>query len=208
MTQAVKRSGGQAVPSRRAFLLTVAGAFAATTIRPTDRLTAQTPDSLPGSGASGRLWDPGRAGRPLEPVVARDNDAAIQAIEKQLRCTCGCGLDVYTCRTTDFTCTTSPEMHRHVLALADQGKTAQQIIDDFVKDNGIAILMAPPRRGFNLAGYFVPSLAIVAAGVILMFALRRWTRGATPAAAAPPPPPDATPAELERLRRELEQFTD
>jgi len=202
----VRRSGGQAVLSRRGFFLTAAGLLVAT-VRPTDRLTAQTPDSLPGSGA-GRLWDPARAGRPLDPVVARDNDAAIQAIEKQLRCTCGCGLDVYTCRTTDFTCTTSPEMHRQVLALADQGKTAQQIVDSFVKDNGIAILMAPPRRGFNLAGYFVPSLAIVAAGVLLLLVLRRWTREAEPAAVTPPPPPDASPAELDRLRRELEQFTD
>ena len=60
------------------------------------RVTPQSPDSLPGTGPSGRLWDPSRAGRPLDPVVAADNDAAIQAIEKQLHCTCGCNLDVYT----------------------------------------------------------------------------------------------------------------
>ena len=195
--------------NRRDFLGVAAGLVATSWRRNvvTRSVASQGPDSLPGSGA-GRLWDPARAGRPLDPVVARDNDAAIQAIEKQLRCTCGCGLDVYTCRTTDFTCTTSPEMHRQVLALADQGKTAQQIVDSFVKDNGIAILMAPPRRGFNLAGYFVPSLAIVAAGVLLLLVLRRWTREAEPAAVTPPPPPDASPAELDRLRRELEQFTD
>src|SRR3989442_9833911 len=121
----------------------------------------QSVDSLPGSGPSGRLWDPSRAGRPLEPVMAVDNNAAIQAIEKRLHCTCGCGLDVYTCRTTDFTCTTSPEMHRHVVMLAAQGKTAQQIVDAFVRESGVAILMAPPKRGFNLAAYFTPSLVIL-----------------------------------------------
>ncbi len=207
--RAVRRSGGQAVCSRRAFLFTAAGALALTA-GPPDRLTAQTPDSLPGGGPSGRLWDPGRAGRPMEPVTAADNSAAIQTIEKRLRCTCGCNLDVYTCRTTDFTCTTSPAMHRQVLALAEQGKTGPEIVDAFVRTNGVAILMAPPKHGFNLAGYFTPSLVILVAGVLLLLALRRWTR-ATPAAepsAAPPPPPDASPAELERLRHELEQFTD
>jgi len=146
----------------------------------------------------------------MEPVTAADNSAAIQTIEKRLRCTCGCNLDVYTCRTTDFTCTTSPAMHRQVLALAEQGKTGPEIVDAFVRTNGVAILMAPPKHGFNLAGYFTPSLVILVAGVLLLLALRRWTR-ATPAAepsAAPPPPPDASPAELERLRHELEQFTD
>jgi len=169
--------------------------------------TLQTPDSLPGTGPSGRLWDPSRAGRPVDPVTARDNDAAIQAIEKRIRCTCGCNQDVYTCRTTDFTCTTSPAMHRRVLALAAQGKTGQQIIDAFVKENGVAILMAPPRRGFNLAGYFVPSLAILAAGVILTLVLRRWTRAAgREPAVSPHADVAASPEELERLDRELEKF--
>src|SRR6266568_1869881 len=171
------------------------------------RVTFQGPDSLPGTGPSGRLWDPSRAGRPLEPVTARDNDAAIQAIEKRIRCTCGCNLDVYTCRTTDFTCGTSPAMHRRVVALAGQGKTAQQILDAFVQQNGVSILMAPPKRGFNLAGYFVPSLLIVAAGVILTLVLRRWSRAAQPAAAATlPAEVRASPHELERLRRELDQL--
>ena len=95
---------------------------------PSFRRFVPVQDTLPSTGPSGRLWDPARAGRPLDPVVAADNDAAIQAIEKQLHCTCGCNLDVYTCRTTDFTCGVSPEMHRQVIALAERGMTGQQIV--------------------------------------------------------------------------------
>ena len=171
------------------------------------RRTTQQPDSLPGTGPSGRLWDPARAGRPLPPVTAADNDAGVQAIEKQIHCTCGCNLDVYTCRTTDFTCTVSPAMHERVVALAQQGRTGQQIIDQFVREHGIAILMAPPKRGFNLAGYFVPSFAIVLAGVALTLVLRRWVRAAPPAAeAASRGDAAATPEELARLRDELERL--
>src|SRR5881296_4157197 len=155
----------------------------------------------------GRLWDPSRAGRPLPPVTARDNDAAIQVIEKQIHCTCGCNLDVYTCRTTDFTCTTSPAMHREVLALAAQGKTGPEIIDAFVREHGVAILMAPPKRGFNLAGYFVPSLLILVAGAVLALVLRRWSRVAVVAPETLVPGVAASPEELERLRRELDRLS-
>src|SRR5258705_12437811 len=105
---------------------------------------------------SDQVYDPARAGRPREATTAADNDAGIQAIEKKLRCSCGCGLDIYTCRTTDFQCTYSPALHKDVLRLAGQGKTAQQILDEFVKQYGQVALMSPPREGFNLAGTFLP----------------------------------------------------
>ncbi len=193
--------------SRRDFLTLGAGSLLGL-VASWRHATPQTPDSLPGTGPSGRLWDPARAGRPLDPVTAADNDAAIQAIEKQLHCTCGCNLDVYTCRTTDFTCTVSPALHQHVVGLAEQGMTGQQILDQFVREHGVAILMSPPKRGFNLAGYFVPSLVIVAAGVVLTLVLRRWTRTAAPARVpATPPSAGGTPEELERLRGELERLS-
>ena len=163
--------------------------------------------------SAGRVYDPGRAGRSREPTTAGDNDAAIQAIEKRLKCSCGCGLDIYTCRTTDFSCTYSPALHKEVLRLAGQGNTDQQIIDEFVAQYGEAVLMSPPRRGFNLAGYFVPSLAIVVAAVFLVRVLRRWTREARVATVAvdtpsapPAPGANASAAELERLRNELDRL--
>ncbi len=203
----VRRLDGWAVSdavSRRRFLALAAGFL---TAYPPNRLTAQNPDSLPGTGPSGRLWDPSRAGRPLPPVAAADNDAAIQAVEKQIHCTCGCNLDVYTCRTTDFTCTVSPAMHQRVVALAKQGKTGQQILDQFVRENGVAILMAPPKRGFNWLGYLLPSVLIVATGAVLTIVLRRWILAAPAQSPSPPSSPPATPAELERLRRELDHLS-
>src|SRR5438874_13363326 len=52
---------------RREFLALGAGSFLGVVAswRPA---TLQGPDSLPGTGPAGRLWDPARAGRPLEPV--------------------------------------------------------------------------------------------------------------------------------------------
>jgi cytochrome c-type biogenesis protein CcmH len=156
---------------------------------------------------AGRVYDPQRAGRAQSPITALDTDGRIQAIEKKLRCTCGCGLDIYTCRTTDFQCTYSPALHKDVLRLAGQGKTAQQILDEFVKQYGQVALMSPPREGFNLSAYYLPAIVILAAAVWLLWVLDRWTRERKAAAkASSTAPPDATPEELERLRRELDRL--
>ena len=179
--------------SRRGFLAAAAGAVGAV-----------IQDTLP----AGRVVDPARAGRALPAGTAADNDAGIQAIEKRLKCSCGCGLDIYTCRTTDFSCTYSPGLHTQVLELAEQGKTAQEILDAFVAHYGVAVLMSPPKRGFNLTAYFVPSLAVLVAAAFLIRTLRRWTRAAEVAPAQDAPAsPAASPAELERLRRELERLS-
>lgn len=182
--------------SRREFLGAVGAGFLSVI------QTGQEPD---------RVYDPSRAGRPREATTAADNDAAIQAIEKRLRCSCGCGLDIYTCRTTDFTCTYSPALHKEVVKLAEQGNSDKQIVDAFVAEYGEAVLMAPPRRGFNLAGYFVPSLALIVAAVILVRVLRRWTREAEAVPATSEPGiaeiSDASPAELKRLQDELDRLS-
>jgi cytochrome c-type biogenesis protein CcmH len=194
------------VIDRREFLTLGAGSFLGV-VASWRRATLQGPDSLPGTGPAGRLWDPARAGRPLEPVTAADNDAAIQAIEKQIHCTCGCNQDVYTCRTTDFTCTTSPAMHRRVVALAQAGKTGPQILDAFVREHGIAILMAPPKRGLNLIGYAVPPVVLIVAAGVLALVMRRWTRTAPDPVPAQPVAPAGTSEELERLRGELDRLS-
>ena len=193
---------------RREFLgLAFAGVLS---MVPTFHRSHAVQDSLAGSGPAGKVADPASAGRAMSVTTAADTDAGYQAIEKQLKCSCGCGLDIYTCRTTDFNCTYSPGLHRQVVALAEEGKTVQQIIDAFVAQYGQQVLMAPPKRGFNLVGYLLPSVAVLIAAGFLIEVLRRWTRAAATEAAAAPPVErggvDASPAELERLRRELERI--
>lgn len=166
---------------------------------------AQAP--LPGAGPAGTLADPARAGRPLDPVTARDNDAAIQAIEKRLSCTCGCGLDIYTCRTTDFSCTYSPGYHRQILALAASGMSANDIIAEFVQEHGESILMSPPKRGFALFGYFGPWVVVALAGTGLVWLLRRWSRRAAAVRAVPAPAvPAPSTEDLALVQRELSRF--
>jgi cytochrome c-type biogenesis protein CcmH len=171
--------------------------------------TAQ--DSLAGTGATGTLRDPAAAGRPRQPTDPTENDSEVKAIEQRLACGCGCTLDVFTCRTTDFSCTYSPAMHREVLALREEGQTAREILDTFVAKYGEKALMAPKPQGFNLWGYLLPGAAITAAGVALVTILR--SREAVMGAQGSPestltPAVSASPEELERLRRALAEVED
>jgi cytochrome c-type biogenesis protein CcmH len=122
---------------------------------------------------------------PKSSIVARISDDERDAAEHQLKCMCGgCILDVYTCRTTDFTCPVSPPMHRDVLSLVDGGYSADEILDAFANVYGERVLTAPRPRGFNWAGYVVPFVAIAAAASVVTVLLRRWTRTAAVAAAS------------------------
>ena len=168
-------------------------------------------DSLAGRGSVGTLRDPSVVGRPRTPTHPEENAAEIQAIELKLACSCGCTLDVFTCRTTDFSCTYSPKLHREVLALRNEGKSAQEVIDAFVDKYGEKALMAPKPKGFNLAGYLVPGAAIATAGAALVMLISRRRTAVAAAADGAAPVPDAvqgTPEEMERLRRALSEVDD
>lgn len=201
---------------RRGFLRAVLGAAAVPLAAGMRSAAGQGPGPLAGRGATGSLRDPSAAGPPRARTEPGEDGDAIKAIELRLHCTCGCNLDVYTCRTTDFSCSYSPRMHREVLALAREGKTAQQILDAFVAEYGESVLMAPKPEGFNLMGYLVPGGAVALGAAVLAFVIGRRERrrslalaaasgaGAGPARAQVA----ATPEELERLRRALEEVED
>ena len=156
----------------------------------------------------GNLMDPERAGRLQSRVTKYENDPFVVDVEGRIRCTCGCNLSVYTCRTTDFTCTVSPAMHQRVIELVQQGKTAQQILDAFVAQYGESILMAPPRRGFNLLGYVVPGILITLVGGALAWVMVRKTRVRLAEAGGASAEPGSTlPADqAAKLKAEMEKL--
>jgi cytochrome c-type biogenesis protein CcmH len=201
--------------SRRGFL----GRLGAAALLP-----IQGQDPLAGRGDVGTLRDPAAAGRPRAPTEIADYDERIKTIERRLACSCGCTLDIFTCRTTDFTCTYSPQLHREVVELDRAGKTAQEILDAFVEKYGEKALMAPKPEGFNLWGYLLPGSAILVAGGALVALISRRrvavveAGGATtgerrlsierPGAEAKTAAPPASSEEMERLRRALAEVED
>jgi cytochrome c-type biogenesis protein CcmH len=132
-------------------------------------------------------------------------DAERDELEHQLRCQCGCSLDVYTCRTTDFTCEVSPAMHRDVMALIAGGYNAEEIKAAFQDVYGERVFMAPVKEGFNWVGYILPFAVLGGGAVFVSALLKRWSRPAAATATTSPLPDqiDATPEELDRLHQAI-----
>jgi cytochrome c-type biogenesis protein CcmH len=173
----------------------------------TRRLAAQAAQVPTGLDSSNLFAMDQSASRPVRLAPKPGSRVVVSAAERdalehRIRCQCGCTLDVYTCRTTDFSCQVSPSMHRDVMALVAGGYTAQEILDAFVGVYGQRVLMAPPAAGFNLLGWIAPFAVLGGGTVLVVSLLRRWRRQAPVAPLAAPQtsrPTDATDDELARL---------
>jgi len=130
---------------------------------------------------------------PSMSVAQRDD------LEHQIKCQCGCPLDVYTCRTTDFSCSVSPQMHSDVMSLVSGGYGSAEILRAFQDVYGERVLMSPVKAGFNWLGYLTPSVAIAAGAIVLYTLIRRWGARAALKHAAVTVPSDATLAERDAI---------
>ena len=126
-------------------------------------------------------------------------DAQRDDLEHQIHCQCGCNLDIYTCRTTDFACSVSPAMHADVMGLVAGGYGADAILAAFKAVYGEKVLMAPVKSGFNLVGYTMPFIALGTGAVIVAALLQRWKSRTVTTAPVSRPAIDATDGELAAL---------
>jgi len=186
------------VISRREFLLS-APVLALVAALPRRGLGAQAVQTF-----NGPMADANDVYRPVT-LPAKPNATASMTgaerdeLEHQIHCQCGCNLDVYTCRTTDFACSVSPAMHADVMGLVSGGHSAQEILAAFKAVYGERVLMAPVKSGFNLIGYTMPFVALGAGAVVATALLKRWKSRAPARALAAPVPVDATEGELAAL---------
>lgn len=61
------------------------------------------------------------------------------------------------------------------------GRTAQQIRDQFAAAYGEWILLAPPKKGIDMAVWLAPLALLIGGLAILGISVRRWTAGSAPA---------------------------
>jgi cytochrome c-type biogenesis protein CcmH len=192
--------------SRRQFLGTLGATAAATALSARRGLgqVEQSTDQAPRTTMSGpmdeSMYHP--VTRPPKPNARASMSAAERdALEHNLHCQCGCTLDVYTCRTTDFTCPVSPAMHQDVLRLVAGGYSGPEILAAFRSAYGERVLMAPVREGFNWAAYVTPFVALGAGGTAIAVMIRRWRAPATVAGGSSDVPEAAVAASPEELAR-------
>ncbi|HXH09441.1 MAG TPA: cytochrome c-type biogenesis protein [Alphaproteobacteria bacterium] len=132
-------------------------------------------------------------------AASTDLETQVREIAQQLRCPVCQGLSV-----SDSPSELAHEMRAVVREQLQQGKTRQEILDYFVQRYGEWILLAPPKRGFNLVIWFLPFVLLPAGALAVYAGTRRWVRNRQ---AVTPPSAALDPRYAERLQRELDSYT-
>jgi cytochrome c-type biogenesis protein CcmH len=189
--------------SRRAFVARCAIAV------PLSLLAVGSAGAQPNStvNMNGDFYTPVRPA-PKPDAVAQLDETAVIALEKNLACPCPCSLDIYTCRTTDVTCTNSPAIHRDIILMVDGGYTGDEIVAQLSGTYGQRIRLVPSKSGFNLVAWFLPFVAVGTGGLVIAKLVHTWRRNAEQAAHAVPRdvrtiPVQGTDDELARLNAAL-----
>ena len=120
----------------------------------------------------------------------------VRDVAANLRCVVCQSLSV-----ADSPSETANQMRAIVRERLAAGETPEQVTAYFVEKYGTWILLAPPRRGFDLLVWVVPFVGLALGLVLVGFALRRWSRRS---AAVPPAAVDE--ATRERIRREMAEL--
>ena len=121
----------------------------------------------------------------------------VREVAANLRCVVCQSLSV-----ADSPSETANQMRAIVRERLAAGETPEQVTAYFVEKYGTWILLAPPRRGFNLLVWVVPFAGLALGLVLAGLAMRRWSRRST--AAAPPAVVDE--ATRARIRREMAEL--
>ena len=187
--------------SRRQFVITLAGAGAAVAFARSAR-AMQVNTGAANAPMEQDAYKPVYV--PPKPGAAPSmTDEKRDDLEHELKCQCGCVLDVFTCRTTDFACAVSPAMHRDVMSLVSGGYTAPEILSEFQKVYGEQVLMSPLKEGFNWVGYLMPFAALITGGVVVGGLIRKWGARAAAQPHSTGVKVDATQEELDELQAAL-----
>ena len=125
-----------------------------------------------------------------------------KSVGEALICQCGCGQTVHGCN--HFECASRTRMNAEIDKEIAAGKDETTILQDFVKEYGVAVLASPPAKGFSVMAWVLPALGLIAGLAIVLLFVRRWQR--VPQKAEQPPPPPIDPKILEEIEEEMKKI--
>lgn len=123
---------------------------------------------------------------PARPALEDD----VLAVTRELICYCGCSTQTV----AECTCGTADGIRERVAGQLREGRTPAQVLDLWVAERGEQVLAVPRASGFNLVGWTMPFVAVLAALTTLTLVLvrRRPVVAATAGGEAADPTPSDT----------------
>ncbi len=143
----------------------------------------------------------------------RVSDRAKQ-IGMKLKCMCGsCDMAAGICShpggAFSGPCDTAKGMLKEVDEHIAKGDADEQIMQAFVQEFGTKVYAEPPKSGFSLVAWVMPSAYLVLGAVVVIFVISRWVKRPAPASTLGGAAANTiSPEFLERARAEAARETE
>lgn len=150
----------------------------------------------------------------IVPVGAEQFSERAKRVGSKLNCMCmSCSMTAAGCSHPggEFSgpCPTAKGMLQEIDQRGAKGETDEQIIQAFVQQFGSTVYAEPPKSGFSLVAWVMPTAYLVLGALVVIFVISRWLKKSTPEVPAASAPANAlSPELLERARKLATQETE
>src|SRR5258707_12991859 len=149
----------------------------------------------------------------IVPVRAQKLSDRAKQVGSKIKCMCrGCEMSAAGCShpggAFSGMCDTAKGMLKEVDQHIAKGDTDEQILQAFVQENGTQVYTEPPKSGFSLVAWVMPSVYLFVGAGVGIFVIARWRKRPGPQTApSSAGVPGVSPEMLERARAQAVRET-
>lgn len=143
----------------------------------------------------------------IAPVGAQQLSDRAKQIGGKFMCMCGCSQVLTECNHVG--CSTSAAMLKELNQALANGGSEETITQAFLQEFGTKVYAEPPKTGFSLVAWALPTIYLVIGTALVIFVISRWRkRPAAEPASATPAGRQVSPELLERARAQAARETE
>ena len=142
----------------------------------------------------------------IVPLDAQDLSDRAKQIGGKFMCMCGCSQVLTQCNHVG--CTTSSSMLKELNQSLASGSSETAVTQMFVQEFGTKVYAEPPKSGFSLVAWTLPSIYLILGTLVVIFVIVRWRKHALEPAAGTGNAPTIPQELLERARARAARETE
>ncbi len=142
----------------------------------------------------------------IVPVGAQQLSARAKQIGGKFMCMCGCSQVLTQCNHVG--CSVSASMLKELNQSLARGNSEDAITQMFLQEFGTKIYAEPPKSGFSLVAWMMPTVYLLAGTVVVILVIARWRKHAMEPGASPRNAAKVSPELLERARAQAVRETE
>ena len=142
----------------------------------------------------------------IVPAGAQQLSARAKQIGGKFMCTCGCSQVLTGCNHVG--CSVSASMLKELNQSLARGDSEDGITQMFLQEFGTKVYAEPPKSGFSLVAWMMPTVYLLVGTILVIFVIARWRKHAINPDESPRNAPKISAELLERARAQAARETE